>query len=466
MERIKWPTINILFFLLLLIVLGTANLLQSDRPVVSEKENRTLASMPDFSWEALFSGEYSSGIDSFISDTFLFRENFLSLSRNLHALQGITAGKDDLTIVSFSGNNIDDSSNDRENANAAAEQFLAQAQERAAEQEKERRQAAWNTALSSSENRPQDETATSDNDEMTLSSSLLIIGNRIMEPFGYTKSKWEAYAGTVNRIDEKLAGNVRLISLIAPSSAAFYLDEKYSKYSSDQAAAIAHGYECMNEDILTISCYDTLAAHKNEYLYFRSDHHWTALGAYYAYICFLKEAYPDEQPVIPEELESGEAEGFLGYLNHVAPQSPLEDNPDTVYYWYPQVESTLTVYDDGYGTEGRQKPLLDPSCAGSYGSSNHYSIFLSGDHPFAKIESSLENGRVLLVSKDSYGNALVPWLVNHYQTIYVVDPRYFEGDLAQVCQDLAVDDLLIFNNVFSVGNAKWAAYIGDMFGLE
>ena len=97
-----------------------------------------------------------------------------------------------------------------------------------------------------------------------------------------------------------------------------------------------------------VDAYSKLEAHKDEYLYFRSDHHWTALGAYYAYTAFCESAGLKAEPL--SKFESGEYTGFLGSLYSAIkayPQSQaLADNPDTVQFWRPFVDLDTKWYPD------------------------------------------------------------------------------------------------------------------------
>jgi hypothetical protein len=88
-------------------------------------------------------------------------------------------------------------------------------------------------------------------------------------------------------------------------------------------------------------------------------------------------------------------------------------------------------------------PLIDLSHANK---KNKYRIFLSGDRPWAQITTQINNNRTLMVIKDSYGNALVPFLLPHYHEIYVVDPRQFDQPIVPFIQKHNIQDILYVNN--------------------
>ena len=87
--------------------------------------------------------------------------------------------------------------------------------------------------------------------------------------------------------------------------------------------------------------------------------------------------------------------------------------------------------------------------AESVSGSNSYLVFLCGDAPMIQIDTGTRNGKSIVVVKESYGNAFVPFLIPHYEHIYVVDERYFQTSLVDFIQKNNVDDLLFLNNAFS-----------------
>ncbi len=87
--------------------------------------------------------------------------------------------------------------------------------------------------------------------------------------------------------------------------------------------------------------------------------------------------------------------------------------------------------------------------AESVSGSNSYLVFLCGDAPMIQIDTGTRNGKSIVVVKESYGNAFVPFLIPHYEHIYVVDERYFQTSLVDFIQKNNVDDLVVLNNAFS-----------------
>lgn len=177
--------------------------------------------------------------------------------------------------------------------------------------------------------------------------------------------------------------------------------------------------------------WENLYNHREEYIYYRTDHHWTMLGAYYGY-----EAWAEDQKMEPVSLselrKESVKEDFLGTHYgrlHYAEQS------DVIELYDPGVECRV-VYDLG---ESDLSGLYQP---GRLSSGDAYRFFLDGNHAAVQIDTGRGEGH-LAVLKDSFANCLIPFLTIHYQKITVVDPRYFRADPVAWLQDQGVTEVLI-----------------------
>jgi hypothetical protein len=74
-----------------------------------------------------------------------------------------------------------------------------------------------------------------------------------------------------------------------------------------------------------------------------------------------------------------------------------------------------------------------------------YKVFLTGDHTFLNISTGVKNGRSLLIIKDSYANAFIPWLRDNYENIYVIDPRTYTEHLDDLFENYDINEVMIFN---------------------
>lgn len=124
--------------------------------------------------------------------------------------------------------------------------------------------------------------------EAQYAGNVVIVGDRAMEIPTATNSVIESYAKTVNALADALGSDVRTISLVTPNGGEFYSPESMHQGLNSQKDMIDYCYGKMGKDILTVDAYSKLRAHTDEYIFFRTDHHWTQLGAYYAYTAVLR----------------------------------------------------------------------------------------------------------------------------------------------------------------------------------
>ncbi len=176
--------------------------------------------------------------------------------------------------------------------------------------------------------------------------------------------------------------------------------------------------------------WENLYAHRQEYIYYRTDHHWTMRGAWYAYEAWARER--GIQPVLLEDMEYRVVkEDFLG--THYA-RLHYAGRMDFIELFDPGVSCTA-VYDLG-GQE--LTGLYHPE---HLESEDAYRFFMDGNHPVVQIETGPAGGH-LAVLKDSFANCLIPFLTRHYGKITVLDPRYFRADAAEWLQDQEVTEVL------------------------
>lgn len=288
-----------------------------------------------------------------------------------------------------------------------------------------------------------------------LNNSLIIAGDRVMMPTGAYNLK--SFGGILAEF-ATIMPELNLYSITGPTSAAFYASKKYSTGSYDQSKAesIIAGSA---DGVKVVRVFDKLMEHKDEHIYFRSDVHWTALGAYYAYRAFC-EASGQEAADINEDFTKGTYEPFLGGLYsqiYKMPQaSRLKNNPEKLDYYIPKIGHQLTLYKMGNLKDSYKVDSIINTNFKSLGAYK-YSCFAWGDQRIERIDTDNPNGRKLLVIKDSYGSAMIPFLVHNYSLVYVIDPKGFnnEGcldfDAKKLINEEGIDDVLFCFSIYGSG---------------
>ena len=218
-----------------------------------------------------------------------------------------------------------------------------------------------------------------------------------------------------------------------------------AKYgASDNESAINYMYSGLSDGIITVDTLSELISHNEEYLYYRTDHHWTARGAYYAYVAFCESKGITPTPL--EDFERLQFDGFLGTLYAEANQpTDMKNNSDFVEAFVPIGTNTITVTDKSGGMTEYQvvntKTDVWYPAAGA-----KYNCFIAGDNPISEISNpEKSDGSSIVIVKESYGNAFVPFLVDSYETVYVIDYRYWSGNLAEFVLQNGIDDVLFLN---------------------
>ena len=182
-----------------------------------------------------------------------------------------------------------------------------------------------------------------------------------------------------------------------------------------------------------------LTAHKNEYIYYKTDHHWTTLGAYYAYTAFCETAGLTPIPLDDFNIETV-PDGFYGSLFSKGNFTFIK--PDTLQLFYPKNEIPVTV------TYEASETVTDTLYAYDYlKKKDKYSVFLDNNHPLITIKTATHNGKKIMIVKDSYANSFVPFLTAHYEEIHILDLRMLSIPVRTYAIEHQIDDVLILYNV-------------------
>lgn len=288
--------------------------------------------------------------------------------------------------------------------------------------------------------------------EYNIQNSIIIQGTRAMEMYGISEDSLKSYADIISTLAERCP-DTRVYSLIAPTQVEFYGPETYRTGNRSQKKGIQIAYDFMSDKVIKVDAWSSLAQHTDEYLYFRTDHHWTARGAYYAYLAFAKAAdIANPQPL--DKYESGKVDGFVGTMYGFSGKAQvLADNPDYIEYFMPLNNATgeiLGVSGDGTLSGNNYGLTIVNPNAGNYAGT-----FIQGDQALEKIVTDNKNGRKVLVIKESYGNCFVPFLTEGFEEIYVLDPRK-DGvnnmSLPSFISEMGITDVIAINYALATSN--------------
>lgn len=229
--------------------------------------------------------------------------------------------------------------------------------------------------------------------------------------------------------------NTDICVMLVPNTSEI-LKEKLPKhaYNFNETRYINDIYKEIGEDN-TVDVNEILKAHKDEYLYYKTDHHWTTLGAYYAFT-----EYADKTGINIEKYTTKlVTDKFYGT---VSSKVNLEIEADKVYIYEPDKEEEVSVR---YNNSTELKDSLYEMSA--LDKKDKYSIFLGGNNPLVQITTNAENDRKVLVIKDSFAHCFIPFMISGFSKIDVVDLRYYNESIGKMIEEGGYTDILVLYNV-------------------
>lgn len=339
------------------------NLVLPDRQF-SEQENRYLQMRPEFSFKSLFSGDYTSKFETYTTDQFTFRDEWITLK----AASELALGKQENNDVHL----------------------------------------CENGTLIEGFKRPEDSVLDSN-----MSALNTLVENTDADVyFALIPDKSDLYAS------------------LLPKNAPNDSEKEVIDYCYGQSNAT------------NVDMYSALSAHTDEYIFYRTDHHWTSLGAYYGLSalaesmglpCPALDSYTDRH-VVSEE--------FYGTTWSSSGFSWVD--PDTMEIFVNSPEGLkVTSYPQGSPVEGK---LYDFSFLEK---KDKYSMFMGGNCPMHVIETGNEDKPSLLILRDSYTDSLIPFLLDDFSEIHVLDLRYYRASLKAYIEQNDFDNVLV---CYSVSN--------------
>lgn len=417
-------------FFVVLFAAAIAAAIPALRPSYSEIEKRDLQEFPEFTFNALLSGDYFDGINLWFSDTFPVRDNFVELNTYVTNTFGINTVQVHGDVEQ--GDEIPD--------------VIPQGSQPSSEDTSASEPSQDSTSSEPPENSAPPAPVGPVVEQL---GAILIVDNAAYEYYNFNKNVANSYAGVVNRAAELLKDKSQVYDMIIPTSMGVTLPQSVRETvkSSNQKSAIEYMYSLMSGDVKKVDCYSKLMSKRDEYIYFRTDHHWTSLGAYYSYRELM-----DTMGKKAADLSSFVEYRFDGYLGSFYSQSgkkpQLSNTPDHVMAYAPsQFNNIHTITQTGATVDF---PIIRDG--NTMSTSSKYLAFVGGDNPLGTmVNPEITDGSSCLVIKESFGNAMVGFLTQNYGTVYVVDYRYiskvYPGTLINFVDERGIQDVIFVNNI-------------------
>lgn len=396
---------NVFAFLLFLVVGGLLSLFLP-KMKISEKEKRELTPVPQWNVVNVFSGYYTDSLDLHYADNFPFRDGFVELTSMVKESFGYR--DNDVRIYTTVETPVDKP--------IVADTTISLK--------------ADTVSLPKKVEKGKNQTE--------FVNSILIHDGMAFQLFRGSPDRAIAFADMINAYRQALNDSVKMYCLVAPSAIDYYLPLSLKSSNNLEKPNIDIVYEHLDSGVTSVDAYNEVRSHSGEYIYFNTDHHWTVRGAYYAYRAFCDAAgwTPGELSMMKRRIRKN----YLGSLYHITNDLRLKENKDSVESFLPPVQNTTWRY----ATSDLNNPVVAKLLAGS----PNYATFLGGDFPLVRIETDVRNDRRILVIKDSFGNALCPFLTLHYEEVFVIDYRYFEQNLLSFIRNNRITEVMFLHNTF------------------
>lgn len=442
----KAALIKIVAFLTAIVAGAVISLLIPLRPKRSVTEKRMLSSFPEISADDFLDGTYFAGIDTWFSDTFPGRDGLISCNEFMTGLYGIRKNVIHGEVVK--GDDIPDTDIDERQFD-----YLNNIDsEKVTEPEEESREINYSyddtVTINADEignNVDSDESGTGTSAKAGESlGSIFVVGDSAYNYYSFSKTVSDEYVSVVNNLADKLKGKATVYNMIVPTSIDVTLDNatRNSITSSNQRKAILYMYSNMNSDVGKCYIYNLLHQHRDEYIYFRTDHHWTALGAYYAYTAFMTQLGKNAYSL--DSFKEHNMGAFVGSYYTQTRVSSLNSNPDNLIAYEPFSTNSLKMIN-------KDNQYIDYNIVtdvSRWNNTSKYSAFIGGDNAYTEINNpNVTDGSSVLVIKESFGNAMVPFLVENFQNVYVIDYRYYKDNVSELIDKNNIENVVFVNNI-------------------
>ena len=274
---------------------------------------------------------------------------------------------------------------------------------------------------------------------------------RAFSPWSGGGGRDTLYAQVAN-LYKKEFPNVNIYVMPIPTQGAFYCPDGAKEWTRSEGKTIETIFKHLDKEVNPVNIYTTLGAHAAEGIYSRTDHHWAALGAYYAAEEFARVAGLPFRDL--SHYDTLCVQRFVGTMPIFSKDASIRKNPETFIYYTPQDIDYTTTYIKYTLDKARRNVVRESSPTQepyflkyADGSGMAYCTFFGGDDRLVHVNTGTKNGRSLLILKDSFGNAVPGFLFYSFEHIHIGDCRYFTKNLKAYVAEHNVTDILFANNI-------------------
>lgn len=418
----------------LLVVLGVWLVVAPVSQTVSEVEARALARWPTFSIVELREGRYTKDLEFAVADHFPLRESFVSFTFALRARFGVRRTS---TVYASNGGALGGLEQPQDwkplalevpDASVTQDIFVEDEDAGVAEEEDAGLLVAdveADAGVEEAELAP-----------ATEKGGALVQNGRGMMLLSATDDTARRFAKVLATYGAAFP-KARVYAVMVPGAGAFYLPPSHKDRSADELHNLEIIKAALPSSVLWVDVAGALAPHANEPIYYRTDHHWTGLGAYYGYRAMMEAA--GIEPLAHDAIEWRRTdEPVLGSLFRMTQDPQLSRVADLTEYPVPPVEYQSVGYAGAHFDVPQKRRFIDENAKG-------YLVFMGGDAALMAAKTNVKNGRRALLVKNSFGNPLGPLLLPHFEQVVVVDYRMYFDTIASLVKRFRITDVFVQN---------------------
>ena len=410
------------------------------RSTFSELEKRELARFPEFTTERLLNGTFTYEVSSWFSDSEPFRDRFMWLNMQVKDLIRLKIGKDH---VSFHA------------AKTKPENHIASETKKVTIPPKAEEPYVYENHITANEN------------AKITHAGIIIVGSgkkvRALMAYGGSEKGSTGYAQAANQYKDSFP-DVNVYCMVIPTAVEYYCPDKVRNRTCPQRPTITHIFRNLSAKVKPVDIYAELGRHADEDIYLRTDHHWAALGAYYAARKFAEVAGVPFRPLSAYDKKI--IHNFVGNMYGYSQDIAVRNAPEDFIYYVPRDVAYSTTYTDYTIDKNYRVVSMGSPHQGTFfqhfknGSGAAYCTFMGSDARITRVETSTNNGRRLLILKDSFGNAIPGYLFYSFEQVHVIDSRYFTMNMVEYVRTNGITDILFANNIFKAySNNTYTKYI-------
>lgn len=270
-----------------------------------------------------------------------------------------------------------------------------------------------------------------------------------------------SYADICNVYKRTLGDSVNVYCMPIPTAIEYYCPDAAKSWTHPEAPVLNRMFEACSDSVLVVNIYNTLGEHAAEPIFSRTDHHWAPRGAYYAAEKLCQVAGVPFKDL--SHYEEHVMHGFVGTMPTFSGEPSVKKAAEDFIYYTP-IDCDYTTTYIQYKTSKGKITGVNPAAEGEFfkqynGKGAGYNTFMGGDSKITQVRTGVNNGRRIVIFKDSFGNAIPGYLFFSFEEVHVVDFRYFDLNILTYIKEHKITDVVFANNLtHSCGKASVKAY--------